>query len=125
MLERREAAARVAEKLFRAEVSIDLAIAAVAELLGELPTARMAAGVSAMVGQPAFDHAARSLASLSGARAAMIAVHEELSSTHRRIGLGTFAAGPFQEKGDPAPPLTEPNVAKLRVAHTNGPVSRA
>lgn len=124
MLERREAAAKVAEKLFDAEMSIDLAIARTAELLRELPTTRMAAGVAATVGQSAFDHTTRTLSALAEAREAIVAVHEELSTVHRQIGLGTFAAGPFHEKGDPTPPLAEPQLAELRVANIDGPLGR-
>ena len=102
MLERREAAARVAEKLFRAEAAIDTALARTAELVSALPLMRLRTRLAATVGQSAVEGAAMTVAALSQARASIVATHDELAGAHRRIGLGRFAAGPIQEKEEDA-----------------------
>lgn len=106
MLERRNAAAEVAQKLFEAEAAIDAALARTAELVGALPTMRLQTRLAATVGQSAVEGAARTVAALSEARASIVLTHDELAGAHRRLGLGRFAAGPIQEKDEPAAATT-------------------
>src|SRR5690606_8715474 len=98
MHDRRHLAAEVADRLFRAEFAIDTALVRAAELVGALPAARRRGRIAATVGQPAIDGAAEAVAALGRARAALVAAHDELASTHRRLGLGRFASGPAHEK---------------------------
>ena len=107
MLERQDAAAEVAEKLFAAEAAIDAAVSATAELLGELPRARKRAGLAATVGQPVIENAAAALLALTNARAEVVSMHEALATIHRRAGWGSFAIGPMNEKDDQPPPVGE------------------
>ena len=100
MLERREAAAKVAEKLFKAEAAIDAALARTAELVSALPSVRRRTRLAATIGQAAVEGAAKTVVALSEARASIVLTHDELAGAHRRIGLGRFAAGPIQEKGE-------------------------
>lgn len=98
MLERRQAAGEVAQKLFEAELAIDQALTKTAELVGILPAARLKANLAATIGQPAVDGATGAVAALSQARRSIVVTHEELAAAHRRIGLGRFASGSGLEK---------------------------
>ena len=93
----------VAAKLHAAEEAIDLAIMKLAELNGELPSARIEAKLSATVCQPAFDLSAQALQSLVQCRRQTIEAHAALADTQRDIGLGAYAMGDgwklFQARG--------------------------
>jgi hypothetical protein len=97
--ERRDAATKVAEKLFAAEEAIDAALARAAELNSALATARMEANLSAIVGQDAFEVAAAAFASIIKARGDMVETHKRLSETQVQIGLGSIA---FGDNGKPS-----------------------
>lgn len=105
MSDRHMVAAEVADKLFEAEQAIDEALTKTAALMGCLPAARLRARLAATVGQSALDGAVSTASLLSEARRALVTTHEELASTHRRIGLGRFASGPGLEKPDEGNPL--------------------
>ena len=91
--ERRDAATKVAERLFAAEEAIDAALARAAELNSTLATARIDARLSAVVGQEAFEVAAAAFASIAKARADIVETHRRLSETQVQIGLGAVAFG--------------------------------
>lgn len=91
--ERRAAAMKVAESLFAAEEAIDAALARVAELNGTLATARMEAGLSAVVAQDAFEGAASTFAALTRARRDIVGTHNKLSEAKVQIGLRMVAIG--------------------------------
>jgi hypothetical protein len=103
--ERREAAIKVADSLFAAEDAIDAALARAAELNAALVTARTEAGLSALVGQEAFEAAAAAFAALARARCDIVETHKRLSETKIQVGLRTVAVGdgapkPPRERGD-------------------------
>jgi hypothetical protein len=90
---RRDAAMKVAERLFAAEDAIDIALARVAELNSTLVTARADAQLSAIVGQDAFEVAAGTFAALAKARGEIVETHKRLTEAKIQIGLRTLAVG--------------------------------
>jgi hypothetical protein len=95
---RRDAAMKVAESLFAAEEAIDAALARVAELNGTLSTARMEAGLSAVMAQDAFEGAASTFAALARARRDIVETHNKLGEAKIHIGLRTVSVGDFGPK---------------------------
>ena len=91
--ERRAAAMKVAESLFAAEEAIDAALARVAELNSTLVTARNDAGLSALVGQDAFEVAASAFAAMARARCDIVETHKRLSEAKIQVGLRTVSVG--------------------------------
>jgi hypothetical protein len=91
--ERREAAQKVADRLFAVEAAIDVALAAAAELNAAIPSARAEARISAVVGQDAIDRAAESFAFLVQARRHMVEAHHCLEETRIQIGLREVSVG--------------------------------
>jgi hypothetical protein len=100
--ERRNAAMRVAESLFAAEEAIDNALARAAELNGNMVTARTDAGLSALVGQDAFEVSASAFAALARARCDIVETHRRLSEAKIQIGLRTVAIGDEFPKPGPS-----------------------
>ncbi len=96
--ERREAAQKVADRLFAVEAAIDLALTRAAELNAAIPTARAEAKLSAVVGQDAIDRAAESFALLVQARRQMVEAHHCLQETRVQIGLREVSVGDALEK---------------------------
>jgi len=90
---RRDAAMKVAERLFAAEDAIDIALARAAELNGTFVTARTEAHLSAVVGQDAFESVASAFAALARARSEIVEAHKRLSETQVQIGLRTVSFG--------------------------------
>lgn len=99
--QRREAAEKVAARLFAVEKAIDDALVRAAELNATMPAARSEANLSAVVGQDAFEGAAEAFAMLMRARRHIVETHNRLGATKDRIGLRTVAVGDGMEK----PPL--------------------
>lgn len=100
---RRDAAMKVVQSLHAAEDAIDVALARAAELNGTLVTARTDAGLSALVGQEAFEVAASAFAALARARCDIVEAHKRLSETKIQVGLRTVAFGDSL----PKPPSAE------------------
>ena len=102
--QRREAAIKVAESLFATEEAIDAALARAAELNGMMVTARSDAGLSALVGQDAFEVSAAAFAALARARCDIVETHKRLSEAKIQVGLRTLAVGdlgkPPEERGE-------------------------
>jgi hypothetical protein len=90
---RRDAAIKVVKSLYAAEDAIDAALACAAELNSTLVNARREAGVSALVGQEAFEVAASAFAALARARCDIVETHKRLSETKIQVGLRTVAIG--------------------------------
>ncbi|WP_448659202.1 hypothetical protein ACPVPU_01730 [Sphingomonas sp. CJ99] len=103
--ERVAAATAIADQLFPLEASIDTAIAYNAGLIRSIVEGRMAAGVAVHFGQDAIDKAAETILSLSSARRAAIATHDELAQVKTSMGLSNFSFGDVRPK--PAPPSGE------------------
>lgn len=109
---RRDAAQRVATKLFATEAAIDQALISAAALNAAMPAARVDARLSAVVGQDALDRAAEAYACLMEARRKIVAAHKELDETKTQIGLRTISFGDVLDKpaisktrGEGEPPL--------------------
>lgn len=98
----------VASKLHAAEEAIDNAIMKLAALNGELPAARLEAGLSATVCQGAFDSSAQALVALVQCRKQTIEAHAALYNTQRDMGLAAHAMGDGWKifQADESPPLT-------------------
>lgn len=96
--QRRQFAEQVASSLFEAEAAIDAALAKTAGLVGVMPH-RAEAGLSALVGQGAFEWTSKSIAALTEARRAICEAHKELGEAQVQIGLGSIVmndAGPIK-----------------------------
>ncbi len=88
-----EATYLVANQLFAAEAAIDAAIAETAKLNVLMPEARVAASLSAVVGQLAFARAGETLQTLIAAREEIVKTHEALDEVKADIGLREMAMG--------------------------------
>jgi hypothetical protein len=97
---RREVASKVAEHLFATETAIDAALAQAAAFVGFMPAARQDAQLSAVVGQPALDHAISAIAALNEARRQMVSAHHALAEVQGQIGLGAVNFGGLIDKPD-------------------------
>ena len=86
--ERRMVAEQIASALFEAEAAIDAALSKTAALTGVMPALRGQAGLSALIGQDAVEHASHAIAALADARRAIVETHRELSVAQEQIGLG-------------------------------------
>lgn len=95
---------QVADQLFAAEAAIDGALSAVAALAAMLPTARIEARLSAVVGQGVFDRSSQTLAALTEARRGIVETHRELTDVQHSIGLGAVALGGDQKPDEGLPP---------------------
>ncbi len=91
--ERRMVAEQVAAALFEAEAAIDLALSKTAGLAGVMPGMRREAGISALIGQDALEHASQALLALADARRAIVDTHKQLSIVQEQIGLGAITLG--------------------------------
>jgi hypothetical protein len=96
--ERREAAQKVADRLFAVEAAIDEALTRAAELNAAIPMARAEIKLSAVVGQDAIDRAAESFAFLVQARRHMVEAHHCLEETRIQIGLREVNVGDLAPK---------------------------
>jgi hypothetical protein len=99
--QRRLYADHVAASLFDAETAIDAALGKTAALAGVMPTMRAEAGISALVGQGAYEWASKSILALTEARRAIVEAHKELSIAQKQIGLGAVAYGDPDKPEDP------------------------
>jgi hypothetical protein len=86
--ERRMVAEQIASALFEAEAAIDAALSKTAQLTGVMPALRKQAGLSALIGQDAVEHASQAIAALAEARRAIVETHKELSVAQEQAGLG-------------------------------------
>ncbi|MFZ5668803.1 MAG: hypothetical protein ACOY4K_04870 [Pseudomonadota bacterium] len=110
-MKRRIVGHQIADQLFAAETAIDDALSAVATLAAMLPTARIEANLSAVVGQGVFDRSSQTIAALTEARRGIVETHRELSGVQVQVGLGRVAFG-----GEDKPDEGEPPAGRLRVA---------
>ena len=109
--ERRMVAQQIASALFEAEAAIDVALSKTAQLTGVMPALRGQAGLSALIGQDAVEHASHAIAALAEARRAIVETHKELSVAQEQVGLGAVTLeGPIFDK----PPVTSRRFATVR-----------
>jgi len=83
----------VANKLFATEKAIDQAIADASLLVAEMVQARQMLNVSAVLGDESMAKTAKAIATLTEARSAIVAVHNELEETKLRLGIRTKLGG--------------------------------
>lgn len=105
-MDRAQVVASVAGDLRGTEQAVDAAIAQATTLVQSMIGARAALNISPVVGAESQARAMEAIASLSAARQAMVACHEELAKDHRRMGYGVYAEF-GQDKGQhDRPPAT-------------------
>ena len=88
LVKRRQAADKVAAKLFSAERALDLAMAEIADLAGEIPRSRLDAGLAMAVAHGAVEHVAEAMAGIVRVRTAVLAAHTALDEAKQQVGLG-------------------------------------
>lgn len=92
-MEKALVAKNVADRLIKAELSVDQAILDTTNLLGGMVAARVELKVSATLGDEAARKVAEAVAALTEARAAVVAAHRELDETRLRMGIRTKLGG--------------------------------
>lgn len=88
-----ELAKSVASCLFAAERAIDVAASRTAELNAIMPMARLDGGMSAMIGQDAFEASTHALICLAEARQRIVDTHRHLKEASDEIGLRALNFG--------------------------------
>lgn len=99
-MDRTEAVAGVAGELYATELAVDSAIAHATALVQSMISARAELSISAVAGSGSQTRAIEAIAALSSAREAVVACHAELQKDHRRMGWGTYAAGPVNKPNE-------------------------
>ena len=84
---------RVANKLFSTEDAVDGALSEATELMAEMIKARKDLKASLIVNDKATTKLVEAIAALGEARAAMVAMHNELSEVKLRLGVRTKMDG--------------------------------
>lgn len=114
-MDRSEIVTSVAGDLYATEKAVDLAITQATTLIQSMIGARALLELSPVSGAESQSKAIEALAALGAARDAVVACHGELAKDHRRMGWGTYAAGPVNKPSDMETTgvTTQPN---LRVA---------
>jgi len=97
VVEKALVAQKLANKLFATEAAVDAAMAEAMNLLAGLAEARREAGVSAVVGNVATAKVAEAIATLSQARTAIVAAHDEMADVKLRLGIRTKMIGIFDK----------------------------
>lgn len=95
--------ARLATDLLQAEASQDEAVSQLGRLAQTLTRSRREAGLSATVGQAAFDALADAVAAQIGARRAMVALHEALAEVKRNTSYRGVQMGGLEKSDEPIP----------------------
>ena len=99
-MDRTEVVTSVAGDLHATELAIDAAITQATTLVQSFIGARAALCLSPVSGTVAQAKAMETIAALSAARESIVACHAELQKDHRRLGYGTYAAGPVAKPDD-------------------------
>jgi hypothetical protein len=99
-MKRIDAARAGAQKLMRAEAAIDAALRETAELMGLLPTLRLEANLSAVLGQDAVDEIGETLRHILAARRTIIRAHADLQMVREQIGCRTVSVGEMDKPPD-------------------------
>ncbi len=95
--------ARLATDLFQAEASQDEAVNQLGRLAQSLTRSRRESGLSATVGQAAFDALADAVTAQVGAQRAMVALHEALADVKRNTSLRGVQMGGLEKTDNPIP----------------------
>ena len=117
-MDRTEVVAGVAGDLYATEHAIDAAITQATTLVQSFIGARSALGLSPVAATGSQAKAMEAIAALATAREAIVACHAEMQKDHRRLGWGTFAAGPVGKPDDwlDPQPRDRSTASHLRVA---------
>lgn len=115
-MDRVEVVKAVADELFATEQAVDAAIIQATGLVTKMIEGRAAAKLSPVVGAEAQAKVMAAVAALGEAREAVVAAHGELAKTHRKVGLGVYAAGPLDKPDDHTIPVGGSADRVLRVA---------
>ncbi len=117
-MDRTEVIASVAGDLYATEHAIDAAITQATTLVQSFIGARMALELSPVAATGSQAKAMEAIAALATAREAIVACHAEMQKDHRRLGWGTFAAGPVGKPDDwlDPQPRDRSTASHLRVA---------
>lgn len=99
-MKRLDAARAGAQKLMRAEAAIDAALRETAELMGLLPSLRMEAHLSAVIGQDAVDDLGETLSHILSARRTIIRAHGGLQTVREQIGCRSVSVGELDKPED-------------------------
>ncbi len=99
-MKRIDAARAGAQKLMRAEAAIDAALRETAELVGLLPSLRLEANLSAVIGQDAVDDLGETLAHILSARRTIIRAHGGLQTVREQIGCKWVSIGEADKLGE-------------------------
>lgn len=105
-MKRADAARTGAAKLMEVESALDNALRHAAELVGLLPALRQNVGLSAVVGQAAFDDLGETIGHIITARRTLVRAHGNLQTVRRQIGCGALAMGVLDKPGDGDGPRT-------------------
>lgn len=95
--------ARLATDLFQAEASQDEAVNQLGRLAQSLTQSRRQAGLSATVGQAAFDALAEAVTAQVTAQRAMVALHEALADVKRNTSYRGVQLGGMEKSDEPMP----------------------
>lgn len=100
-------AARLQYALLQAEAGQDQSIQRLGRLTQVMTRSRREAGLSATVGQPAFDALARALAAQIEAQSAMVDLHEALAEVKGRTRFRSVRLGGLDKQDEPVPRVTK------------------
>lgn len=95
--------ARLATDLIQAESSQDEAVSQLGRLAQSLTRSRREAGLSATVGQAAFDALAEAVTAQVSAQRAMVALHEALAEVKRNTSYRGVRMGGLEKSNEPVP----------------------
>lgn len=95
--------ARLANDLFQAEASQDEAVSRLGRLAQSLTRSRREAGLSATVGQAAFDALADAVTAQIRAQRAMVALHEALAEVKQNSPYRSVRLGGLEKSDQPVP----------------------
>lgn len=95
--------ARLATDLIQAESSQDEAVSQLGRLAQSLTRSRREAGLSATVGQAAFDALAEAVTAQVSAQRAMVALHEALAEVKRNTSYRGVRMGGLEKSNEPIP----------------------
>lgn len=90
----------VAGDLYATEAAIDAAIAQATTLVQAYIGARAALSLSPLAAAGSQAKAMEVISALATAREAIVECHNEMQKDHRRLGWGTYAAGPLAKPDD-------------------------
>ncbi|WP_287104822.1 hypothetical protein [Brevundimonas sp.] len=105
-------AARLHHALHLAEAGQDQSINRLGKLAQALTRSRKEAGLSATVGQPAFNALARAMAAQIEAQEAMVELHHALAEVKAHTKFRSVRLGGLEKEEDPVPRITRLAVVK-------------